>query len=72
MKSFYRRIRNECSFKFAWPNITSSINLMSTENKRKQLRIAKFIYIAFKKKRKKHCTNKELIIFEIIFIVSIK
>ena len=42
---------------------------MSTENKRKQLRIAKFIYIVFKQKETKHCTklsiiNKLLIIFD--------
>ena len=52
VKGCYRKNRNECSFKFAWPNITLSINLISTENKRKQLRIAKFIYIAFKKSEK--------------------
>ena len=34
---------------------------MSTENKRKQLRIAKFIYIAFKQGRKKHCTKLSII-----------
>jgi len=43
----YRKNINERSINFAWPNITLFINLMSTENKRKQLRIAKFIYIAF-------------------------
>jgi len=48
----YRKIRYECSIYFTWPKITLFINIMSTENKRKQLRIAKFIYIAFKQREK--------------------
>ena len=37
---------------FAWANITLFINLMSTENKREQLRIANLIYIALKQREK--------------------
>jgi len=37
---------------FAWANITLFINRMSTENKRKQLRIANLIYIALKQREK--------------------
>ena len=50
----YRKIRNGCFINFAWPNITTS---MSTENKRKQLRIAKLIYIAFKQRAKSIAQN---------------
>jgi len=39
--SYYRKNRNKCFINFAWPNITLFINLMSTENMKKQLRIAK-------------------------------
>jgi len=48
----YRKIRNEWSI-----NFTLFINLMSTENQRKQLRIAKFIYIAFKQREKSIAQN---------------
>ena len=48
----YRKIRNEWSI-----NFTLFINLMSTENQRKQLRIAKFIYIAFKQREKSLAQN---------------
>ena len=48
----YRKIRNEWFI-----NFTLFINLMSTENQRKQLRIAKFIYIAFKQREKSIAQN---------------
>ena len=47
-----RKNRNECFINFAWPNIPLFFNRMSTENKRKHLGIAKFIYIAFKQREK--------------------
>ena len=53
----YINIRNACSINFAWPNITLFINLMSTEKKRKQLRIANFLHIAFKQREKSIAQN---------------
>ena len=53
----YIKNRNEFFINFAWANITLFINRMSTENKRKQLRIANLIYIALKQREKSIAQN---------------